>query len=190
MTGNRLYRNLLAAAALVLAALPALAEELGTVFVDTQLRSTPGFSGKTVASVGRDSRVEVLERRGIWMQVRLADRPSTSGWLRRFDVRLDSKAVTASSSSGSSSGLGHMLGGLFGGGRSDPGATSTIGIRGLDAADLTASHPDPAQLQKLHTLASSKRDAQAAAKAAGLQARQVDYLVQSKSGGLNKLLDW
>jgi len=163
--------------------------EQGTVFVDSVLRSRPSFSGKTVIQVAPDTRVTVLEQMGIWFKVGLVDKPETQGWLRRFDIRLDSKAAKSSGGSG----LGNMLGGLFGGGktyRKDPGGvTPTIGIRGLDAVDLQNARPNPAQLKMLDDFRSSPGRADKVASEAGLQARAVEFLKQPEPAADDSMSD-
>jgi hypothetical protein len=66
---------LLLAAGLALAALPQRSVQVRT----TQLRETPLFLGRIVGAASYGDRVEVIETRGDWVQVR--DAAGRTGWL-------------------------------------------------------------------------------------------------------------
>lgn len=157
-------------------ALPVWAEEAGSTVVSTALRSEPKATSQEVATVAAETSVIINERKGSWFNVSLKDTPATTGWLRMFDVKMQS------GSSGSKSGgksLASVFGGLFGG-KSDAGAQSTIGIRGLDEEDLKSAQPNPAELQKMERYKSSKQNARKLAEAANLREQNVDYFDQSE----------
>jgi hypothetical protein len=155
-------------------AVPVWAEEEGSTVVSTALRSEPQSSSQEVATVPADTTVIINERKGSWFQVTLKDTPDKTGWMRMFDVKMQ-----GGSSGGKSGGksLASVFGGLFGG-KSDSGAQSTIGIRGLSEEDLKTAHPNPAELNKMEQYKSSKENARKLAEAANLKEQQVNYIEQ------------
>lgn len=154
----------------------------GTVYVDTALRAKPSFRAPPVARVSANTRVVVAARRGIWLRVSVGGPQGRAGWLRRFDVRLASKSSRYTKRRSSSGG------GLFGSGvKRGHSVTATIGVRGLDAADLEAAHPAPAELRRLDRLISRPAEAERLAREGGLQRHEVAYLGEamgSAGGGM------
>ena len=62
---------------------PAMAQKQMSVQVrGSQLRATPSFLGKTLASVNYGERVDVLEERGDWMRIALRG-GKQKGWIHR-----------------------------------------------------------------------------------------------------------
>ncbi len=157
----------------------------GVVYMKTALRPSPSMSARSSLMIEPETRVRVLAWRGLWLQVRLLPVGAQTGWVRRFDVRLDRKASQTTARE-SESGFGRIMGGLFGGqeGRKDPPVTATIGVRGLDAVDLKNATPDPRRLRMLEGFQSEPGNAARSAKLAGLMARKVDYLTEDSTGGV------
>jgi hypothetical protein len=79
-------------------------------------------------------------RRGPWIEVRTAQ--GATGWVHMFDVGTTPVAQVGNVATGALRGLTS----LFGGGNNlapTRTATSTIGIRGLGAEDITNTQPNP-----------------------------------------------
>ena len=95
-----------------------------------------------------------------------------SGWARSLNFR-------GLAASGGRSG-GADLGALFATGST--GATATTGARGLSADDLMTASPDTGELSELDGFASNSGDAAGFAGQVPVQAQQVAYLPQGRSG--------
>jgi hypothetical protein len=121
----------------------AAAATADTVFVkrDTQLRESPAESAPALAQLPAKAQVTRLAaRRGPWIEVRTAQ--GATGWVHMFDVGTTPVAQGGNFATGALRGLTS----LFGGGNSlapTRTATSTIGIRGLGAEDITNTQPNP-----------------------------------------------
>ena len=124
----------LALAALAPFAGTAQAQESAVVKRATQLRDTPAESGASVAPLAANTVVtRSSERKGPWTKVSTPQ--GASGWVHMFD--LGPQAGSASGTGNAATGGLRSLGGLFGGNSgSTTTATSTVGIRGLDAQDI------------------------------------------------------
>jgi hypothetical protein len=122
---------------------PATAVTADTVFVkrETQLRASPAESAPALAPLPAKTQVTRLAaRRGPWIEVRTAE--GATGWVHMFDVGTTPVAQGGNFATGALRGLTS----LFGGGNSlapTRTATSTIGIRGLGAEDITNTQPNP-----------------------------------------------
>ena len=112
-----------------------------------QLRDAPAETGRSLASLPALEPVTRLgERQGGWIQVQA--RSGTAGWVHMFD--LGPSGSVAAAGGGAPAGSNALTGGLRGltnmlrGGSSPPPrtATSTIGIRGLEAEDLARAQPN------------------------------------------------
>src|SRR6187402_1977148 len=114
----------------------------------TDLRDAPADSGRSLAALPAQEPVTRMGgRQGGWIQVQ--NRGGITGWVHMFDVGpagFGSGAGTSAPSggnalTGSLRGLSNMLGG--GSTQQQPRvATSTIGIRGLEAEDLARAQPN------------------------------------------------
>ncbi len=148
----------------------------GTVFIRSVLYEEPSRVAAIVTRIAPMTRVLVQQRSGIWFKVQLQTESTESGWMRRFDVRLDNNAAAKPSED---AGQGRFLGFLGGGAKkSTTGQGSTIGIRGLDVADLKNASPDVRAVKTLASFSSTPDSAARVAEAAGLSATKADYLRQ------------
>ena len=77
-----------------------------------------------------------------------------------------------------------VLGGLFGGnsGANTTTATSTVGIRGLDAEDIAKAQPNPAAVGRVEGMRVNADQARQFASSASLQARDVPAMAQPAAG--------
>ncbi len=182
-----LHRDALAAwlagAALALVAGAAHAQEAAVVKRATQLRDSPADNGASVAPLEANTVVtRSSERKGPWTKVSTPQ--GATGWVHMFDLGPQSGA--AANSNNSAAGGLRGLGGLFGGNSgSTTTATSTVGIRGLDAEDIAKAQPNPAAVGRVEGMRVNADQARQFASSASLQARDVPAMAQPAlpSGG-------
>jgi hypothetical protein len=145
-----------------------------------QLRDAPGEASRSLAPLPvQTALTRTGERQGAWIQVRMAD--GTAGWLHMFDV---TSASTASQGGAGASALRGLTSGLTnffgrGGSQAQSGSTvttSTIGIRGLDAADLANAQPNMASVTQIEAMRVDAGQAQQFASGAALSTRAVEPL--------------
>lgn len=180
----------LAGAALALVAGAAPAQEAAVVKRATQLRDSPADNGASVAPLEANTVVtRSSERKGPWTKVSTPQ--GATGWVHMFDLGPQSGAAAASNNTATGGLRG--LGGLFGGNSgTTTTATSTVGIRGLDAEDIAKAQPNPAAVGRVEGMRVNADQARQFASSASLQARDVPALSQpalpsggsgSRSGG-------
>ncbi len=170
--------SLLLAVALLMGPAIAIAGEQGVTLFDVELKATPDAEASTVGKAPKNTQVEIIERRGAWSRVRALSKGQGEGWVSTYDVRLSGEAAQREQSG--ETGLGRFLGMLFGEPtQHGPQVTSTIGIRGMDAADLAAAKPDPEEVSKLDQYRSNVQRAARVAASANLQPQHLDYLEAS-----------
>ena len=189
-----LHRDALATwlvgAALALVAGAAPAQEAAVVKRATQLRDSPADNGASVAPLEANTVVtRSSERKGPWTKVSTPQ--GATGWVHMFDLGPQSGAAAASNNTATGGLRG--LGGLFGGNSgTTTTATSTVGIRGLDAEDIAKAQPNPAAVGRVEGMRVNADQARQFASSASLQARDVPAMAQpalpsggagSRSGG-------
>lgn len=156
-------------------AMPAHAQQDASVIQRaTELRDAPGTSGASLGPLAAESPVERTgERKGSWIKVRTPQ--GAAGWVHMFDVGTRTSAAPASGGNAATSGL-RSLGSLFGGNSGSTTATSTVGIRGLDAEDIANAQPNPAAVTQAEQQRVNAQQARRFASAASLQVHRVDPL--------------
>lgn len=180
----------LAGAALALVAGAAPAQEAAVVKRATQLRDSPADNGASVAPLEANTVVtRSSERKGPWTKVSTPQ--GATGWVHMFDLGPQSGAAAAGNNTATGGLRG--LGGLFGGNSgTTTTATSTVGIRGLDAEDIAKAQPNPAAVGRVEGMRVNADQARQFASSASLQARDVPAMAQpalpsggsgSRSGG-------
>lgn len=163
---KRLFRDLCVLLALACAWGVAAAAESVVIDRDSPLLATPASDAAVVAQLKQGTAGEFIARKGAWINLKTA---AGTGWVMSFNVRFGGgQAATGGSGSGGG-GLPSFLGGR------KPATTATIGIRGLEAEDLKGARMDAQQLQMLDSFAASKRQAEEAAQATGLNPSRLDY---------------
>src|SRR3989344_5292532 len=155
---NWLHRGALATwlawAALAPLAGSAHAQEAAVVKRATQLRDTPADSGASVAPLEANTVVtRSNERKGPWTKV--STQQGATGWVHMFDLGPQSGSATPTNT-----------------------ATSTVGIRGLDAEDIANAQPNPAAVGRAESLRVNADQARQFASSASLQSRDVPALAQ------------
>lgn len=144
----------------------ALGGETGTALKADVLRAEPFADAKTAGNLNKNDRVEILGKKGAWLQVKSK---SASGWVRILSV----KRGNASSSNSS---LADVASGRTGTGK----VVSTTGIRGLSAEELKAAKFNEDEIKKMESYQTSAADAQSFASAGGLTSTKMAYLKGSK----------
>lgn len=138
----------------------------GTLIRAEQARATPAANAKAVAQFASGIQVDVLSRKGGWVQVKAQGK---TGWVRLLSVR-----------SGSAGGAGGAaeLGGVVGLAtkRNSNQVVAVAGLRGLNEEDLKSAHFDPAQLSELDSYKASRQQAESFAAQGKLQPQSVAYL--------------
>ena len=160
-------------------AVPALAQDkVGEPLLvkrAAQLRDAPGEGARVLASLQPPTAVmRSGERQGAWVKVTLVD--GSSGWLHMFDT---TSATSPASGNFGTSALRGLTGFLNKGNSSAQQvsvATSTLGIRGLGASDITNAQPNVAALVQADGARIDAAQARQFASFAQLSARQVEPL--------------
>jgi hypothetical protein len=137
----------------------------------TEVKAKPFSDADTLSSLPEKSRVEVLERKSGWMQIK-AD--GTKGWVKMLSLRFGDAAAQKKSGD---SGLGALFNVAATGGS---GSTVSTGVRGLSEENLKNPHPNPEAMKELQRYATGKKEAQSFGKSGKLAMRQIDYLPPAK----------
>lgn len=149
-----------------LLALPgiALAGEAGTVLKDDTLRKEPYADAASVASIKRGQSVDILTRKGAWLQIKSA---RSTGWVRLLSVRRG-----AAGSSNEAAGVLGLASGRTGTGH----VVSTTGVRGLNEEDLKTAKFNAQEIEQMESYGISAKEGQSFAQAGGLKTRTLKYL--------------
>ena len=126
------------------------------------LRAEPFADAKTVGSLAKNDSVEILTKKGAWLQVKSK---KSTGWVRLLSVKRG-----GTSNSGSS--VADIASGRTGTGK----VVSTTGIRGLSAEELKAAKFNEEEIKKMESYQASQGEAQSFASAGGLSANKMAYL--------------
>ena len=140
----------------------ALAGDAATAIKADSLRKEPFADAKTVGSLAKNDSVEILAKKGAWLQVKSK---KSTGWVRLLSVKRG-----AATNSGSA--ISDVASGRTGTGK----VVSTTGIRGLSAEELKAAKFNEDEMKKMESYQTSAADAKSYAAAGGLSATKMAYL--------------
>ena len=143
-----------------------VAGEVGTALKMDSLRAEPFADAKTVGSLNKNDAIEIMGKKGAWLQVKSK---SSTGWVRLLSVKRG-----GTSSSGNS--ISDIASGRTGTGK----VVSTTGIRGLSAEELKAAKFNEDEMKKMESHTLSASDGQSFANAGGLIATKMTYLQGAK----------
>jgi hypothetical protein len=137
-----------------------------------------------ITTLPADTPVAVRGRERLWVRVKTLGPDPAEGWLRVTDMRLGEGASSKASSGGAArkgfAGFSRSVTGLFErfGKRTSSrvATTSTIGVRGVSAADLETARPDHKALARIERIEISERETVEFARSAGLSGTDVPYL--------------
>jgi hypothetical protein len=133
---------------------------------DTDLRARPFADAESLSLVPANTRVEIMQRKSSWMQVRVS---GTTGWVKMLSLRLGAPEQNKRGDSG--------LAALFNvASTGNSGSTVTTGVRGLSEEQLKNTHANPQELEAARAYAVSKSEAKKFAQAGRLNARDMAYL--------------
>ncbi|MEM7207315.1 MAG: hypothetical protein AAF434_05805 [Pseudomonadota bacterium] len=167
------------------------AADLAVIVRNTDLRDTPSYVSNTVVWLPIGVEVEPLQRKGGWYQIKVIghEQQEHIGWIRRYTMRtgvaegtyekVELKPSKDTLADGFRS-FGRSLSGLFSG-NSDKddnqgNLTTTVGIRGLSAQDISEAKPDESEFDKLLTYEVEVKSAKSFAAQADLGSVRVDPL--------------
>ena len=158
--------------AFVLALLPLAASggEAGYASRDIELRAEPAAASAVVGRLARGEKFEIVAEQKAWSQVRAGQ---ASGWALSFFVMKGAPAAEV--------GLGQKLSEVWTlGTERRAETTATIGVRGLDEAELQAAKYDGEALKRLESFAVPAAEAQEFAKKGRLVQQKVDYFKRAQ----------
>lgn len=145
------------------------AGELAYTVRPTEVKARPFTDAATVASLGESSKVDVLERKASWLQVKA---PAATGWIKMLSVRFEQMGAAQPGKGGAST-----LNTLYNISQTGSGgAVATTGVKGISEQDLRTPRPNEAELQKMHAQDTSAADAEAFARAGKLVSAEMHYV--------------
>lgn len=154
----------------------AVAGEQAKTLLSVDLKQEPFVDAKVLQNLSANNGVEVLTRKGGWVQVKAAD--GTQGWLKMTSIKYGE--ASASKSDG---GWGSLLNSARGGRTASSGVTVTTGVRGLSAEELKNAKPSPEAVKRMDSFPNGKNEGMGFAKTAQLQSQKIDYLAAPASAG-------
>jgi hypothetical protein len=162
---------LIPAAVLVLCATTASAWAApGTVLRAEKLYSQPAATSKVTASVAKGAQVEILAKRGGWLQVKSG---KSTGWMRLLSVRAGAGGLGGA-------GVGDVVGAATT--RSDPSRVVAVaGLRGLNAEDLKQAKFNEEEVARMEALKVTAAQARSFAGQSGLAVAKVPDLPKPKA---------
>lgn len=146
----------------------ALSGEVGTALKADAMRAEPFADAKTVGNFNKGESVDILNKKGAWLQVKTK---KSTGWVRILSVKRGS-----ASGSTSAKGVLDVASGRAGTGQ----VVSTTGIRGLSAEELKAAKFNEEEMKKMESHTLTPNDGQQFANAGGLNAVKMAYLKGAK----------
>lgn len=139
--------------------------ETGIAIKADQLRADTFSDAKVVGSVNKNDTVEILNKKGAWLQIKATGK---TGWVRLLTVKRNS------TSSSNVAGVVGVATGRSGTGK----VVSTTGIRGLSAEDLKTAQFNEAETKKLESYTVNADEAKQFATSGGLSSHQYPYFVE------------
>lgn len=143
----------------------ALAASPGSLLRNETLKSQPSATASSVGSVNKGAAVDIIGRRGGWVQIQSG---RSRGWVRLLSVR-------AGSGGAAGAGIGDVVGVATN--KSNPSRVVAVaGVRGLSEEDLKKAEFNGGELAKMEAFGVTGGQAQAFARHSGLKATQVAQL--------------
>lgn len=147
------------------------ASDLGVAVRSCEVMSAPFKDAQAVASLKEGDTLEILKRKGGWLQVSAKGK---TGWVRMLFVRRGASGEKASAVKEASGVLG-LATGRAGSGN----VVAATGVRGLDEEELKEAEFNEKEFQTLKSYRTTPKDAQAFANQTGLKAQKVPFIQPS-----------
>ena len=142
-----------------------LAGETGIALKMDSLRAEPFADAKTIGSLNKNDSVEILSKKGAWLQIKSK---KSTGWVRLLSVKRGGTSISGSS-------ISDVASGRTGTGK----VVSTTGIRGLSAEELKVAKFNEDEMKKMESHTLSANEGQSFANAGGLSATKMSYLKET-----------
>ncbi|MDP1766115.1 MAG: SH3 domain-containing protein [Methylotenera sp.] len=149
---------------LIVASLPTLllvnlsmANETGSALKNDTMRVEPYADAKVTGSLNRGESLEILNKKGAWLQVKTK---KSTGWVRLLSIKRGS-SVTTNQAAGALA----VASGRAGTGQ----VISTTGIRGLSAEDLKAAKFNETEVKTMESYTQSADQSKKFANKGGLK---------------------
>ncbi len=150
--------------ALIFTSQSVMAAVTGSAIKADSLRAEPYNDAKTVGNLFRGDTLDILTKKGAWLQVKTK---KSTGWVRILSVKRG-----ASNPTNNAKGLMDVASGRAGTGQ----IVSTTGVRGLSAEELKAAKFNEEEMQSMESYTQSVAAAKKFADAGKLQAIKFSYL--------------
>ena len=145
-----------------------IASDSGVAVRSCEVMDSPFRDARAVASLKEGDTLEILQRKGGWLQISAKGK---TGWVRMLFVRRGASGEKASAVKEASGVLG-LASGRAGSGN----VVAATGVRGLDEEELKDAEFNEKEIQTLKTYRTTKKDAQAFAGQAGLKVQKVPFI--------------
>lgn len=145
------------------------ASDPGVVVRSCQVLKEPFKDAREVMSLKEGDAVEILKRKGGWLQV---TGKGKTGWVRMLYIRRGASGGKASAVT-EASGLLGLATGRAGSGN----VVASTGVRGLDEESLKEAEFNEKEFQTLKTYKASKNEAREFANQAGLKSQTVPFML-------------
>lgn len=139
----------------------------GTVTQNSELRATPTLDGRSKGQIAAQSKVEILNTKGGWVEIKAAD--GKTGWVRLMAVE-PAEAKAGGSGLKSLATVGNIAR------TGSTGTTAATGVKGISKEDLAAAQPNFGELAQLDRFRATPADGQQHARTAGLKPQDVEAL--------------
>ena len=143
----------------------AFATEAGTALKASEIKASPYRDAKTLGTLAKGDKVELLARQGGWYQVKSA---KGQGWVRMLSIRRGEARKRSIEA--------EELVGLATGRAGTGQVVATTGIRGLKEENLKKAKYNEAEVEKVESFSVTPDEGRKFAAAVKLEPRKVRYL--------------
>ena len=138
----------------------------------TEVKDQPFSDAKTLSKLLENSKIEVLARKGSWMQITA---PGINGWVKMLSLRFESRGPATVNDNSSLKSVYNLAT------TGSSGSTVTTATRSLDEKKFTKTSANAQAFANMSTFTVSKVDAQKFAKLEKLNEQSLAYV--SATGG-------
>lgn len=155
------------ASVLVLYSCLSLAKDDAFAVRATDVKDQPFSDAKTTSRLLENSKIEVLARKGSWMQI---TGPGINGWVKMLSLRFESRGPATVNDNSSLKSVYNLAT------TGSSGSTVTTATRSLDEKKFTKANANAQAFANMSTFAVSKVDAQKFAKQEKLNEQSLAYV--------------